>query len=321
MKTFFLSTAAFVLYGFQWSQAEDSQNWPQWRGPFSTGQAAPDADPPISWDENHNIKWKTWLPGLGHSTPVVWGDHIFLTTAIPTGEKLPPKYSGAPGAHDNSAISQEHEFVVIAIDRQDGKILWQTKVHQALPHEGAHVSASLASASPVTDGKQVYAFFGSYGLYALDFDDEVVEGTIDGVLELHPKGYGFLRSAKKNYVAQESDPFVPSSLVEKYRLREGVEIRGDVGPGVRNQGPRLKEVELIDGLTPDEYDNIKDFDELTPITPHNHVLLETGPKPITMRVMDLLTPIGRGQRALLVAPPRTGKTMLLQDIADAVSQK
>ena len=149
---------------------------------------------------------------------------------------------------------------------------------------------------------------------------EVIEGTIDGVLELHPKGYGFLRNAEKGYVAQESDPFVPSSLVEKYRLREGVLIRGDVGAGVRNQGPRLKEVELIDGLTPEEYEKVKNFDELTPITPHTHVRLETGVKPVTMRVMDLLTPVGKGQRALLVAPPRTGKTMLLQDIADAVSE-
>jgi transcription termination factor Rho len=149
---------------------------------------------------------------------------------------------------------------------------------------------------------------------------EVIEGTIDGVLELHPKGYGFLRNAEKGYVAQESDPFVPSSLVEKHRLREGVLIRGDVGAGVRNQGPRLKEVELIDGLTPEEYEKVKNFDELTPITPHTHVRLETGVKPVTMRVMDLLTPVGKGQRALLVAPPRTGKTMLLQDIADAVSE-
>ena len=149
---------------------------------------------------------------------------------------------------------------------------------------------------------------------------EVIEGTIDGVLELHPKGYGFLRNAEKGYVAQESDPFVPSSLVEKYRLREGVMIRGDVGPGVRNQGPRLKEVELIDSLTPEAYAGVKDFDELTPITPHQHIRLETGPKPVTMRVMDMLTPVGKGQRALLVAPPRTGKTMLLQDIADAVSK-
>jgi transcription termination factor Rho len=148
---------------------------------------------------------------------------------------------------------------------------------------------------------------------------EVFEGTMEGVLELHPKGYGFLRSPEKNYIAQESDPFVPSSFVEKHRLREGVLIRGEVGQGVRNQGPRLKDLELIEGRSPEDYQSMKDFDELIPVTPYKHITLETGVRPATMRVMDLLTPVGKGQRALIVAPPRTGKTMLLQDIADAVS--
>ena len=148
---------------------------------------------------------------------------------------------------------------------------------------------------------------------------EVVEGTIEGVLELHPKQYGFLRDPKKNYIAQESDPFVPSSLVEKARLREGVMIKGEVGPGVRDQGPRLHEIETIDGLSIEEYANVGHFEDLIPVTPDKKIRLETGPRPVTMRVMDLLTPVGKGQRALIVAPPRTGKTMLLQDIANAVS--
>ncbi len=149
---------------------------------------------------------------------------------------------------------------------------------------------------------------------------EVIEGTFDGVLELHPKGYGFLRDPKKNYAAEDSNPFVSSSLVEKYKLREGVLVRGDVGQGTRNQGPRLQEIELIDGFSPDDYAKIRHFDELTPINPFEQIRLETGPRPLTMRVMDLLCPIGKGQRALLVAPPRTGKTMLLQDIANSVSE-
>ncbi|MFP6762806.1 MAG: transcription termination factor Rho, partial [Planctomycetaceae bacterium] len=149
---------------------------------------------------------------------------------------------------------------------------------------------------------------------------EVVEGTIEGVLELHPKNYGFLRAPEKNYIAQESDPFVPSSLVEKAGLREGVLIKGEVGPGVRNQGPRLHEIETVDGLSVEEYAEVKNFEDLIPVTPHKRIDLETGPRPVTMRVMDLLTPIGKGQRALIVAPPRTGKTMLLQDIANAVSK-
>jgi transcription termination factor Rho len=146
-----------------------------------------------------------------------------------------------------------------------------------------------------------------------------VTGTFDGVLELHSKGFGFLRDPKKNYFAADADPFVTGALVEKYKLREGVMIHGGVGPGTRGQGPRLKTIETIDGRTPEEYAEIKHFDDLTPINPFEQIKLETGPKPVTMRVMDLLTPIGKGQRALIVAPPRSGKTMLLQDIADAVS--
>jgi transcription termination factor Rho len=142
----------------------------------------------------------------------------------------------------------------------------------------------------------------------------------DGVLELHPKGYGFLRDAKKSYCSQDSDPFVSSSLIEKCGLREGVRILGKVGMGARGQGPRLKAVENIDGMTVEEYANVKKFDDLTAITPNSRIKMEIGSKPVTMRVMDLLTPVGRGQRALIVAPPRTGKTMLLQEIAESVSR-
>ncbi|MCP4786138.1 MAG: transcription termination factor Rho [Fuerstiella sp.] len=154
----------------------------------------------------------------------------------------------------------------------------------------------------------------------IQFTGEVVEGPFEGILEMHPKGYGFLRDPKKNYAAEDANPFVSSSVVEKYRLREGVMVKGEVGAGTRNQGPRLQEVELIDGFTPEEYENIKNFDELTPINPFEQIKLEIGPRPVTMRVMDLLCPIGKGQRALLVAPPRTGKTMLLQDIANSVTK-
>jgi len=145
-------------------------------------------------------------------------------------------------------------------------------------------------------------------------------GEIEGILELHPKGYGFMRDPKKNYSAQDTDAFVSSSFVEKHNLREGVMIKGEVGIGSRGQGPRLKEIHTIDGRTPEEFEKIRNFEDLTPINPFEQIKLEVGPRPITMRVMDLLTPIGKGQRALIVAPPRTGKTMLLQDIAESVSQ-
>lgn len=149
---------------------------------------------------------------------------------------------------------------------------------------------------------------------------EEFTGEIEGILELHPKGYGFMRDPNKNYSSQDTDAFVSSSFVEKHNLREGVLIKGDVGIGSRGQGPRLKDIFAIDGRTPEEWEEVKNFEDLTPINPFEQITLEIGPKPVTMRVMDLLTPIGKGQRALIVAPPRTGKTMLLQDIAESVSQ-
>lgn len=155
------------------TDAHPSGNWPQWRGPSGTGVSV-DADPPTEWSESKNVRWKTRIPGRGHGTPIVWDDRVFLTTAIATGEKFSPRPSGRPGAHDNLPVESAHQFVVMAIDRTSGNIVWEKVVHQAVPLEGAHHTASLASASPVTDGQHVYAHFGSYGLYCLDFDGNVV---------------------------------------------------------------------------------------------------------------------------------------------------
>ena len=140
-----------------------------------------------------------------------------------------------------------------------------------------------------------------------------------GLLEMHPNGYGFLRSPENNYSRERSDPFVPGTMVERYGLRQGVMMRGTVQPGRRQQGPRLREVTDVDGMPPEEYLNVKAFDQKTPINPNQWFRLETGPTPLTTRVMDLLTPLGRGQRALIVAPPRTGKTFLLQHISAGIA--
>ena len=140
-----------------------------------------------------------------------------------------------------------------------------------------------------------------------------------GILEMHPNGYGFLRSPDTNYVRERSDPFVPATMIERYRLREGVSIKALVQPGRRQQGPRVREIQEVEGMPPDQYVNVKTFDQLTPINPETWLRLETGQQPITTRVMDLLTPLGKGQRALIVAPPRTGKTVLLQQVSQAIS--
>lgn len=168
------------------------ENWGQWRGPLATG-VAPQGDPPVEWDarDGKNIRWKTPLPGRGHSSPIVWGDRVFVTAAIPFGPALPPRYSKAPGAHNNLPVTQHQKFVVVVLDRRDGRILWQRTVREALPYDGHHETGSFASNSPVTDGRQVYAFFGSYGLYCLDFEGASVWDIDLGEMRpLHGHGEG-----------------------------------------------------------------------------------------------------------------------------------
>ncbi|MDR1923113.1 MAG: transcription termination factor Rho [Planctomycetaceae bacterium] len=143
---------------------------------------------------------------------------------------------------------------------------------------------------------------------------------VSGALELHPNGYGFLRLPVNDYARIITDPFVPGSMIEKYGFREGVLITGTVQQGTKTQGPRVRDIKDVDGISPDDYPSIKLFDERTPINPQEWLRLETGAQPLTTRVMDILTPLGKGQRSLIVAPPRSGKTVLLHHISQAIVQ-
>jgi outer membrane protein assembly factor BamB len=176
--------------GLHSAPPSSSQNWPQWRGPLGTG-VAPNADPPVEWSETKNVRWKAELPGRGHSSPIVWGERVFLTTAVPYGDALPPRPSRAPGNHDNLPVTHRQQFMALAINRSDGRILWQRKLHEALPHEQGHRTASLASSSPVTDGERLFAFFGSFGLYCLDLDGKPLWRKDFGLMQsLHGHGEG-----------------------------------------------------------------------------------------------------------------------------------
>ena len=170
----------------------DNANWPQWRGPDANGMARGDA--PLRFSDTENVKWKTPIPGRGQSTPVVWGDRIFLTTAIPVaGEPRPATPPPAPAVQatpaestqgrrgpggfggGNAGPQQEHRFEVLCVSRASGKILWQKTASVARPHEGYHSTyGSFASNSPVTDGKRLYAFFGSRGVYCYDFEGNIL---------------------------------------------------------------------------------------------------------------------------------------------------
>lgn len=171
-------------------QPASSSRWNQWRGPLGTGVAV-DAKPLIEWSTTKNIRWKTELPGKGHSSPVLWDDYVFVTAAIPVGPKLSPRMSGRPGEHDNLPIDSKYQFVVIAVDRLKGGILWQKVVREEVPLEAGHFTGSLASASPVTDGEFVFASFGAQGVYCLDLKGEVVwERRFGPMHSKHGHGYG-----------------------------------------------------------------------------------------------------------------------------------
>ena len=143
----------------------------------------------------------------------------------------------------------------------------------------------------------------------------------DGILEMHPNGYGFLRHIKNNYSRERSDPFVPGTMIEKFKLRQGVYLKTQTQEARRQQGPRVKEIVEVEGMDPDEYaGTVQSFDDLTPINPEQWLRLERGQRPVTNRVIDLLSPMGKGQRALIVAPPRSGKTVMLQDIASGIAE-
>ena len=146
------------------------RNWPQWRGPRATG-VAPGANPPLEWSESKNVSWKVEIPGRGSSSPVVWRDQLFLTTAIPAGTSGPASHAPRGGV----APRMPHRFVVLAIDRETGKVRWERIVREETPHEGTHQdNGTWASSSAVADGEHVIASFESRGLYAFDMKGKPV---------------------------------------------------------------------------------------------------------------------------------------------------
>ncbi|MBE0675529.1 MAG: PQQ-binding-like beta-propeller repeat protein [Bacteroidales bacterium] len=140
--------------------ADYEKNWPSWRGPLSNGISSK-SDPPVSWDENTGIKWRTPIPGKGFSTPIIWDKYVFITTAI-------PKEAAA------EATLMPVTFKVIALNRADGRVLWEKTVADEEVQARIHVTASHISNSSVTDGKHLFAYFGSRGLFCLDFNGNLI---------------------------------------------------------------------------------------------------------------------------------------------------
>ena len=167
-----------VLLMSCFANCDDLANqWHQWRGPDANGVSRT-ADPPVTWSEKENIKWKVAIEGRGTSTPIIWGDRIFLLTTLNTGEKdssIPdPKDQPKTNFFDIKRPNTKHEFIVLCLERKSGRELWSRVVSSRIPDEGTHNDNDYASASPVTDGKHLYCWFGSAGLFCFDLNGKKI---------------------------------------------------------------------------------------------------------------------------------------------------
>ena len=182
----FIFLISFILPSF--AQEKESDNWVQWRGPLGTGVAVK-GNPPISFSETKNLKWKTTIPGKGHATPIVWGKQIIIQSAVATNEKQEKESdsSRSEGERRMSGTQTDlvHEYKVISVNKDNGEILWETTVARELPQESTHDLGSWASNSPTTDGELIYAYFGSRGIHCLDFEGNIIWQKDFGQMKKH----------------------------------------------------------------------------------------------------------------------------------------
>ena len=153
--------------------ATADNNWTQFRGPGARGLGASDALPD-TWSTTENVEWKTDIPGRGWSSPIVYDNQIFLTTVVNQGESEDPKKGLYFGGERDKPADAVHEWRVLSLDLESGKVLWDTEVHEGKPAFAVHIKNSYASETPVTDGKHIYAYFGNQGLYCLDLKGNLV---------------------------------------------------------------------------------------------------------------------------------------------------
>ena len=181
----FVTMLLLLMWSMVFSQVNASEfddNWPTWRGPLFSGEAVK-GSPPTIWSETKNVKWKIPIPGKGLSTPVIWGDQIFITSAVSLDKKASaeavkklkeaqPLWLRTTGSGNVPEYIQQ--FVVYSINRNNGEITWQRVVREQFPHEGTHKNGSFASQSCATDGEYLIASFGSYGIYCFDLKGNMI---------------------------------------------------------------------------------------------------------------------------------------------------
>jgi outer membrane protein assembly factor BamB len=201
---------------------EAEKYWPQWRGPHATGVAV-NGNPPAEWSETKNLRWKVEIPGRGSSSPIVWGDRLFLLTAVPAGVDVAGSHTPRGAIQPRAA----HKFQVMAIDRRTGKTMWERTANEAVPHESSHPdNGTWASASAITDGEHVIASFDSFGYYAYDMNGTLVWQKDLGDKRMRNEfGEGSTPALHGNHLVVVWDHFVPgASFITALDKRTGQEL-------------------------------------------------------------------------------------------------
>jgi hypothetical protein len=201
--------------------AAAAKNWHQWRGPHATGVSTT-ANPPVEWSETKNIRWKVEIPGRGSASPIVWGDRLFLLTAVPTDITGDAQHAPRGGLTPRGI----HRFMVMAIDRKTGKTIWERVAREQEPHEASHTdNGTWASGSPITDGERVYAYFESFGLYAYDMNGKLLwEKDLGDKKMRNAFGEGSTPALHGNTLIVVWDHLGGESFVAAFDKRDGKEL-------------------------------------------------------------------------------------------------
>ncbi len=204
-------TVLFILVTASLSLAY-AENWPGWRGPGSLGVSS-EKGIPAQWDLSKNVKYKVEVPGLGHSSPIIWGDRIFITTAVNTDPALENWQKGFFSG-ERKPDASEISWKLLCFDRDTGKLLWEQTATQRKPVNARHTKNSYASQTPVTDGTYVYAYFGDQGMYCYDFQGKLIWSRDLGSFTMR-NGWGLGTSPVlyKNFVIQTCDQETGKSFI------------------------------------------------------------------------------------------------------------
>lgn len=221
--------AALALCATLAPAAARAQNWPSFRGPQASGVGQGSA--PTAWDaeKSVNLAWKTKVPGLANSSPVVWGDRVFVSTAV-SSEENPVFRTGAYGDVDSVETKAEHVWKVLALDKGTGKVLWEREVHKGIPKVKRHLKSTHANPTPATDGKHLVVSFGSEGLYCFDLNGKLLWKKDLGVLDSgwfydpsYQWEFGSSPILYKNLAIVQVD-IQKGSFVAAYDLEDGKEV-------------------------------------------------------------------------------------------------